>query len=268
MKISFSTVGCPNYTWNEIISTAKDLGYDGIELRGLLDELKVYRATPFTKENITKTIKRLEELNLEISCISTSCYIFDKNSYEQSLCDVIEYLKLSKNLKCKNLRVLADEWIAPSNKVNENFVRTKLKELCEIAKEFEVDILIETNGVWADSRRLYELLKDFPYENVGVVWDVHHPFRFFSEEIKFTYNNIKDFVKHVHIKDSKMENDKLIFKMIGEGDVPIKQALQLLIENGYKGYVSLEWVKRWFSDLEEPDVVFSQFIDKIRAIIG
>lgn len=75
---------------------------------------------------------------------------------------------------------------------------------------------------------------------------------------------MKDFIKHVHVKDSKVENGKLVFKMIGEGDVPIEKAINLLLRHGYSGYLSFEWVKRWFSDLEEPGIVFLEFIDKIR----
>ena len=35
MKLAFSTVGCPDFQWSEIYSMAKDLGFDGIEVRGL-----------------------------------------------------------------------------------------------------------------------------------------------------------------------------------------------------------------------------------------
>ena len=35
MKLSFSTLGCPEWSWNEILATAKDMGFDGIEIRGV-----------------------------------------------------------------------------------------------------------------------------------------------------------------------------------------------------------------------------------------
>ena len=34
MKIAFSTLGTPDFTWDEIWSMAKDLGFGGIEMRG------------------------------------------------------------------------------------------------------------------------------------------------------------------------------------------------------------------------------------------
>ncbi len=36
---------------------------------------------------------------------------------------------------------------------------------------------------------------------------------------------------------------------------------------GYVGYVSLEWVKRWNPDLQEPGVVFSHFVSYMGYLI-
>ncbi len=35
MKLSFSTLGCPDFSWPDIYSMAKDLGFSGTEMRGL-----------------------------------------------------------------------------------------------------------------------------------------------------------------------------------------------------------------------------------------
>ena len=48
MKIAFSTLGCPGWSWDEIFATAKDMGLDGIEIRGVGNEMfapkiKAYR---------------------------------------------------------------------------------------------------------------------------------------------------------------------------------------------------------------------------------
>ena len=34
MKLAFSTLGCPDFSWSEIYTMAKDFGYSGIEMRG------------------------------------------------------------------------------------------------------------------------------------------------------------------------------------------------------------------------------------------
>ena len=52
MKISFSTLACPDLTWQEIYSMAKDFGFDGIEMRGLGNDIISYKALPFTDAQI------------------------------------------------------------------------------------------------------------------------------------------------------------------------------------------------------------------------
>ena len=47
MKLSFSTLACPGYSWAEIYSTAKDFGFHGIEMRGLGDDIFSVHASPF-----------------------------------------------------------------------------------------------------------------------------------------------------------------------------------------------------------------------------
>ena len=59
MKIAFSTVGCPEWSWNDIYIMAKDLGYNGIELRGLENEMNLLKARPFTDAQRLKSASRV-----------------------------------------------------------------------------------------------------------------------------------------------------------------------------------------------------------------
>ena len=61
------------------------------------------------------------------------------------------------------------------------------------------------------------------------------------------------------MKDSAEEDGKICYKMMGEGDLPIHEAMLALQSINYEGYISLEWVKRWASDLSDAGVVFPQF---------
>ena len=68
MKISFSTLACPDYSWVDIYSMAKDVGFGGIEIRGLGQDIFAVHARPFTDERLPKTLEKLRSLNLEIPC--------------------------------------------------------------------------------------------------------------------------------------------------------------------------------------------------------
>ena len=72
MKISFSTLACPDYSWVDIYSMAKDLGFGGIEIRGLGQDIFAVNARPFTDERLPKTLEKLHALGLEIPCLADS----------------------------------------------------------------------------------------------------------------------------------------------------------------------------------------------------
>ena len=46
MKIGFSTLSCPDWSWTDIYSMAKDFKFDGIEIRGLGNEIFSVKAQP------------------------------------------------------------------------------------------------------------------------------------------------------------------------------------------------------------------------------
>ena len=45
MKLAFSTLGCPEWSWVDIQAMARDLGFDGIEIRGLGQEIQAAKVT-------------------------------------------------------------------------------------------------------------------------------------------------------------------------------------------------------------------------------
>ena len=59
MKLAFSTLGCPDFNWTDIYSMAKDLGFDGIEIRGLGNEIFAVKAQPFTEADTADHQKTL-----------------------------------------------------------------------------------------------------------------------------------------------------------------------------------------------------------------
>ena len=256
MKFAFSTLGCPDWTFNEIISTAVDLGFDGVEIRGIENEVFAPFAKPFLGANIDKTIEFLKEKHTDISMLSTGVVLGkDRNA---AISEATAYIDLADKLKVKFIRVMITDKPYPEN-TDIALAEGTYKEICRYAKSKNVTPLIETNGILSDSKVMKEFIENTNCENGGVLWDIHHPYRYFNETLEQTFENIGKYVKYVHVKDSVMNNDKVQYKMIGQGDVPVLGAIKLLKEKGYDSYVTLEWVKRWCPELEEAGIVFSRF---------
>ncbi|MDY3928029.1 MAG: AMP-binding protein [Clostridia bacterium] len=256
MKIAFSTLGCPNYDWKDVYSMAKDLGFDGIEVREIRTE---FYSSPFSVSKCEATAKKLKEIGLEIPCMSTGCVLSEIEKSEQNIEEVTEYIQIASKLGASYIRILADRNPAPTGEIDDNIVISEIKKLIPIAKEYNIILLIETNGVYADTKRLKKLLDTINDENVAALWDVHHPYRFFNESPKETIESIKDYIKYIHVKDSVMKDGIVSYKMMGEGDMPINDIMIELRSINYDGYVTLEWVKKWAPELTDAGIVFPHY---------
>ena len=261
MKISFSTIACPDYSWVDIYSMAKDLGFDGIEIRGMGDDFAAYKAMPFTEANRPKTMAKLKALNIEIPCLSSGCCLKNREREAETIEELTEYCKLAQQINAPYIRVLADLEAAPNGEVDDAYVAQQLRKLAPIAEEYDVTLLVETNGVYSDTRRLRALLDNVGSHKIAALWDMHHPYRFAGESPEQTVANLGERIKYVHTKDSVMEDGKVVYKMMGEGDLPIQEMIEALKSIQYTGYISLEWVKLWMPNLLDAGVVFPQYAE-------
>lgn len=262
MKLSFSTIGCPDWSWDDITSAALDLGYDGIEIRGVGHELYAPKAKPFLAANINKTLEHIKKQGLTISCLTSGCLLNDDN-IEGNIEEAMDYIDLAAAIGVPYVRVLGDTTPQPGE-IQYDYVVKNLNKVVSYAAGKNVIVLVETNGVFADSRKMATLIECIKSDNLAVLWDIHHTYRYFNETPDETFAIIGKYIKHVHIKDSIVSDGKITYKMLGKGDIPVCQAVDVLKKSGYEGFVSLEWVKRWCLELEEPGIVFAHFINRIK----
>ena len=154
MKIAFSTLGCPDFSWPDIYTMATDLGFDGIEIRGLGKDIFSVNAKPFTEGQLDETLKKLKSLHLEIPCLSSGCCLKFTEKAEENYQEILQYIKLAARLGTPYVRILADLEPLPCGEVDDKAVLAQLKRLAPVAAANNVTLLVETNGVYADTSRL------------------------------------------------------------------------------------------------------------------
>lgn len=266
MKLCFSTLGCPEWSWSEIMSTAGDLGYDGIEIRGVARDIYAPDVPQFTGDELAKTRASLERKGLFIPCLASDSVLHLAPFRDRTIKELNAYIALARDLGVPYVRVMGDNpqpW--PGAPVDEEHVYCLAKELAPVAADNGVTLLIETNGWYADTTRLRRLLERIDHPGVAALWDVHHPYRYNGESAAQTYANIGPWIRHTHFKDSTL-TDRVRYQMMGYGDLPIESFLSVLKDGGYDGFYSLEWVRRWDLTLEMPGIVFAQYISYMRGI--
>lgn len=270
MKVAFSTLGCPDWSWERILDTAAALGYEGIGIRGLGPHIHdVTQAEPFLPEQIEQTRAELHRRGLQVSCVDTSVAFHDPARTQEMLASGTAHAALAAQLGARCIRVFGNvvppgqTWQAVSRRVADG-----LRELASRAAALGVDVLLETHGDFVsgeDVRRIVELAC---HPGVGVLWDVHHTFRLAGEAPADTFRAIGPFVRATHFKDSLGTRESHRYCALGAGDVPIRECLRLLSDAGYDGWITFEWEKRWHPEIESPEVAFPQFITEIRRLLS
>ncbi|MEG1874039.1 MAG: sugar phosphate isomerase/epimerase [Angelakisella sp.] len=258
MKLAFSTLGCPDWTWDEIFATAKDIGIDGIEVRGIGKELYAPDMGLFAPQRAAATMERLRQANMAISAFTSGASLGLPDSREQAVPEVRGYLALAARTGVPYVRVLVSPTVEPGD-CDLTQAKELYQQLSAEAAALGVCLLIETNGPLCDSAAMARFLEGCDPQGSGVLWDVHHPYRFCGEAPELTYRRLGDRIRYLHVKDSVMKDGKVAYRMMGHGDVPVFDALKLLHDGGYDGFVTLEWVKRWNKELQEPGLVFYHF---------
>ena len=266
MKLCFSTLACPEWTWDQILTYAKENGYSGVEVRGVGSQLHASNMPQFKPDAIEDTKARLRDMGLSITCLSSACEIQRPVVWEQTRDMALRYIDIAKALGVPYVRVLADVAPSPMGKVDEFTVRFAAKELGKYAGERGVTILIENNGLFADSQRFRALLDSIGMESVAALWDINHPIRFFGETPEITFETLAPYIRHIHIKDSYMAGSRVQYCALGDGDLPVQAIFRMLMEKGYDGYFSFEWLKRWETYLDDPEYALRAFMRYVEFV--
>ena len=249
MKLSFSTRGWPGMSWDEMLDTATEMGFSGIEVYNLpkFDPM-LDRGGPFHKYQSAATVRQLRDKKLQIPCFDTSCDLADAEDHTDALLDLMEV--------AGNTRVPYVVACALSD--NELLVEQRLQILLPQAEKLGVGILLKTSGIYADTARLRSMMDRFASDFLGVLWDMHHPYRDLGESADATIKNLGSYIRHVHLRDS---DDQGNYQLIGEGTMPIADVMRALSSVNYDGFISLEWKPEWLDDLKDQDVIFPYFVN-------
>lgn len=267
-RFSFSTLGCPKWTLNQMIKFAAENGYQGIELRGINGEMDITRSSDFnTKEKISSTLKTLEDKGLEIICVASvaSFHHADKAKWNNNLDEGKRYVDMAIKLNSPYVRVFPDKLPQGQDlNVTIDLISQGLIELGTYAKGSKVTVLLEAHGDFTGTGNLVRIMEKSKGPNVGMIWDICNMWSGKKESPSLIFENLKKYIKHTHFTDFVMINNKLHSTLLGEGEAPVREAVNVLVNGNYDGYYGLEWEKLWEPDIEEPEIAFPQFISEMK----
>ncbi len=295
--LAFSTLGCPDWSFDEVVARGVEYGYDGVEIRLIERETDLLKRPEFRAPQLAVRKRQLADAGFRVCGLSSSVRFeeTDAATRETQLAAGRAYCDLAREFGVSFVRVFGDKLTAERDEASQlEWIASGLQQLGEYAATVGIDILIETHGDFCRSDKMAALMSLVTCPAVGVLWDTHHPWRFHNETIADSWAALKKWTRHTHWKDSVTrppqveaispeaaaqiaEAAKLAhatntghqhadYALFGGGEFPARECLQRLLADGYSGWFSLEWEKMWHPQIEVPEVAVRLFSQKFREL--
>jgi sugar phosphate isomerase/epimerase len=260
--LSFSTLGCPDWSFQQISEFAGKHGYRGIEIRGLQRQMDLTQCPEFKTAASRKDILSLmKKKGLEFVGLGSSANMHAEGAErEKSMVEAKRFIDLASQVHCPYIRVFPNN--LPKDQDKKEVIKRISKGLLELgdyASTKNVMVLLETHGDLTSSEDILEVIHAASHPHVGLVWDVCNMWTVTKEPPALVYNKLRKYIHHTHIKDAKIIDGQPHYTLLGQGDVPIFEAIDALAKAGYKGYYSFEWEKLWHPEIAEPEIAIADY---------
>ncbi len=267
MKLSISTLGCPEWDFMKVLEVYKELGVD-MEVRGIDGEMEPENIARFSAENAEETKKLLREYGVKLIGFGSGASFHNEKTQADNVETAKRGVDACVRMGIPAIRIFGND--IPDPEKWEETVDFACKGFAEVAKyahENGVVCNLEVHGNFNSVHVMQRVMDNMAgVAGFGILWDIAHSDKTCGDDIEEFYRIIKPLLNHVHIKDHKRVNGGWELCMMGEGDIPAKKIIKMLLDDGYDGYFSLEWEKKWHPALPSGDIAFPAYVEYMKGI--
>lgn len=288
MKLGFVSAILDGYSYEEMMATAKEIGYQCVEVACWPEAKAERRYAGVSHINCEKVIEDdsytqhvlavAKDNGVEISSLAFYPNTLDPDQKKRH--DNVDHLKnvirASHKLGINMVTTFIGRDQHRNFEDNLLIVKEVWPEILNLAKELGVKVAIENCPMlfgpdqWPGGqnlmttphnwRKIFEILD---YDNLGINYDPSHFVWQMIDYVEPVYE-FKDRIFHVHFKDLKVIKSKLnqvgilaypldfmAPKLPGLGDVNFSRFVSALTDIGYNGYACVEVEDRAFEDTKE-----------------
>ncbi len=258
MKLCFSTLGCCDYSLEQSLALAKKFNINEIELRGIGGRIEFAEIPELSPENADKTLSMFEQYGVRPTVIGSSCRLHDATTHK----DAKTAIEIAERLQAPFVRVFGNNLKPDRETATQNVIKA-LKTFCKTAEPSGVSVLLEVHGDFCNEATLSPIICEAGHlPNFGLIWDIAHSDRDYDDSWQVFYRFAAPYIRHVHIKDLRRADRTLTLP--GNGDLPIRDIVEHMMQNGYNGAFSLEWEKKWHPELPPIEVALESFCEKLK----
>jgi len=267
--ITFSTLACPHWKIETVIARATEYGYDGVEWRGGSDGHIQPEMSAEKKELLLRSCSDAGLVSLAVTAYTS----FVSNSAADRQANVDElrrYADLAAELGASYVRTFVGE-LPLGTELNSSMyekISESLNAVAEYADSVGVKIAIEPHDDFVRSATVVPILTRVRHPGLCVIWDIANAFAA-GEDPAEGFMLLKDRLAYVQVKDGKRYDEhKWQLYPLGQGNVPLNLAFELLLAHDYQGALSVEWEYAWHPELDPPEIALPAALQKVRELLA
>jgi sugar phosphate isomerase/epimerase len=263
--IAFSTLACPEWGIQKIISEAEHYGYNGIEWRGGHEG---HVQPEMSREMIRMICQQMDDHGLFSLAITayTSFVSPDKRERLENLDALKSYLNLAAEIGAGNVRVFLGELPAGTSvEAAHPLIADCLLAALELASTLGVTIAIEPHDDFVRSTTIVPVLEGIVHDRLKVIWDVGNTYAA-GEAPEVSFPLLLNRIAYLHIKDGRRLGAEWQLCPLGQGEVPLSKIFNWLVNAGFNGAVSIEWERAWHPELDPPELALPAGLHVVQSL--
>lgn len=257
IKIAFSSSVCPAWDIHQIAEQANEIGFHGVELGTVRDELHLPAAEDLQDDKDIDAVRKLfDSSGVEIVGLTSKYSVeaavahLQRRSVERN----IENIELAGKLGCQFVRVPVGK-AHDGESMESTLARTidPLRELAQIAAKNNVTLLMCNTPGFPSSRAVWFAVDGVSHPSVQAAWNPVLGLAV-KEECTIAIPRLGARNKITVMADASFDSRGafLGYKPLGDGDIDVAKHVDLLKGVLFDGYLMMDWPKARLDDFPEP----------------
>ena len=240
---SISTLGCPEYSLEQVLALAQRHALDAVELRALANTIDLPTVLAAVYGTPAAFAERMRSAPVPIVSLDTSLKLAVNTPADRE--NFLRFLPWAEAAGIPWLRAFdgghaADPATHQAMADTVGWWRAQKQQ-----HGWRANLMIETHDALFTAAAIHQFLALAP--GTAILWDSQHTWKNGHEDPVVTWRSIGPHVVHVHVKDSvgrPSAKHPYTYVLPGEGEFPMA-ALRPVLRAEFSGTVSLEWEKLW-----------------------
>lgn len=141
-----------------------------------------------------------------------------------------------------------------------------LRPAADRAAELGVVIALEPHDDFVLSSTLLPVLRGLDHPAVGAIWEIGNAWQA-GEDPSVGGEALGPWIRYVQLKDGRGRGADWRLTAIGQGEVPLRDALMMLATRGPLPPLSIEWERAWHPELASAEVALGPALAAVHRLV-